>query len=53
VFSRIIPNVEKDEVIKFTLILWLEGQDPDCNNSIVGGSINFNLNIMLYSESDE
>ena len=53
VFSRVINNVEQNEVIKFTLILWLEGQDPDCNDQIVGGSINFNLNIILYSESDE
>jgi len=53
VFDRTIENVEPDEVIKFTMILWIEGQDPDCKDSIIGGRINFNLGITLYSESDD
>lgn len=52
VISKTIDNIEPQEIIKFTLILWIEGDDPDCNDDILGGQINFNLEFTLVSESD-
>nr|MCR5152921.1 TonB-dependent receptor [Prevotella sp.] len=38
---------EPQEVHKVTLILWIEGEDPDCTDQILGGQINFNLEFTL------
>ena len=41
--SRIIRLNQKDilpgQIDKFTVVAWIEGEDPDCVNSIMGGSI--------------
>lgn len=31
------------EMRKYTVVVWLEGDDPDCNNSILGGHIGYNV----------
>ncbi|MCR5787016.1 MAG: hypothetical protein K6G28_04880 [Acholeplasmatales bacterium] len=53
VFSKNIEQLEPQEVLKVTLILWIEGEDPDCTDQILGGQINFNLEFTLVSESDK
>lgn len=46
-----IPVLEKRERIgpqekdRFTIIFWLEGEDPDCVNDILGGKVKFEMNI--------
>ena len=52
VFNEVMDNLEPGEVRKMTLILWLEGQDPDCSDNVIGGKINFNIEYNLYSEAD-
>lgn len=42
--SRIVdvverPELQPEEVDKFTIVIWLEGEDPECVNDILGGSI--------------
>jgi len=42
--SRIVevaerPGLEPGEVDKFTVVIWLEGEDPECVNDILGGTI--------------
>ncbi|MDD3340395.1 MAG: hypothetical protein PHS82_16265 [Lachnospiraceae bacterium] len=32
-------------VNKYTIVIWLEGDDPECVDSIVGGSVEFSMNI--------
>ena len=31
------------DVKKYTCVVWLEGDDPDCNNKILGGHVGFNV----------
>jgi len=33
------PGLEPGEVDKFTVVIWLEGEDPECMNDILGGTI--------------
>jgi len=32
-------NIAPEEIDKFTVVIWLEGEDPECINDILGGSI--------------
>lgn len=36
----LIGNVDK-----YTIVIWMEGDDPECVDSIVGGSVEFSMNI--------
>ena len=41
--ERVIPM----DVHKYTIVIWLEGDDPDCNNSMIGGHVGMEFNIEL------
>ena len=32
---------------KYTVVIWLEGNDPDCVDAIVGGTIKFSMNFKI------
>ncbi len=38
---------------KYTVVIWLEGDDPECTNHLIGGKIGFNFNIMMETEKPE
>lgn len=38
-------NFEPGNVDKFTVVVWLEGDDPDCVNAIIGGEIKMHMDI--------
>ncbi len=33
------PEIQPQEYDKFTVVIWLEGEDPECINDILGGTI--------------
>ena len=37
-------------VDKYTIVIWMEGDDPECVDKIVGGSVEFSMNI--FSDDD-
>lgn len=39
--------MEVDEVQKYTIVLWLEGWDWDCNDSILGGKLAISLTFQI------
>lgn len=39
-------------VNKYTVVIWMEGEDSDCNDEIVGGAVQFSVNIDALEESD-
>ncbi len=48
--SRIVevaerPDLQPEEVDKFTVVIWLEGEDPECINDILGGTIEMMMKI--------
>ncbi len=45
VCKDIINIVQPDEYIKFTVVIWLEGDDKDCVDSVINGKIKFDMNI--------
>lgn len=38
-------NFEPGDRDKFTIVIWLEGDDPDCVDSIIGGELKLEMNI--------
>lgn len=38
-------NFSPNDVDKFTVVIWLEGDDPDCVDSILGGEIKMHMEI--------
>ena len=64
-YYRIIPiSFKSDEIVeekmrydiapqeyhKYTVVIWLEGDDPDCTDELIGGHIGLELNFQLIDE---
>lgn len=45
-------EVEPREVHKYTIVIWLEGDDPDCTDDLVGGHAGLAFDFRLTTESD-
>lgn len=39
-------DMQPDEVDKYTVVVWLEGNDPDCKNDIIGGHVELAMKFM-------
>lgn len=39
-------NMQIDEVDKYTVVIWLEGDDPDCKDDILGGHVEMTMKFM-------
>ena len=46
-------DVDPGEVHKYTVVLYLEGDDPDCTDDLIGGSMGVEMNFLLTTEPDE
>lgn len=53
--SKVMEIRNKDfktgEVDRYTIVLWLEGWDPECVNDIMGGAITLSMNFKILQES--
>lgn len=54
--SNIIMKTAKEgfepkERNKYTVVIWLEGNDPDCIDDIIGGTIKFNMNFKIVEST--
>lgn len=43
VAQGLMENVEVGEVHKYTVVIWVEGYDPDCTDAIFGGFAKFSM----------
>ncbi len=50
-----IEQLRPNEIYKFTVVIWLEGDDPDCIDDVLGGQfkIDMNMNIHGVDENGE
>lgn len=39
-------------VDKYTVVIWLDGDDPECVDAIVGGGLEFSMNLAAATEDD-
>ena len=42
-----IDNLDPGACTKYTIVLWLEGNDPDCIDWLIGGSIKIEMNMSI------
>jgi hypothetical protein len=47
VTRKLIPNFKPGEIRKFSVVIWLEGNDPDTNDEILGGMIKMQMNFTI------
>ena len=47
-----IENFGPGEVTKFTIVMWLEGDDPECVDNILGGSFKIDMNMNVVKEGE-
>ena len=41
--SDLVENFKPKDIIKYTIVFWLEGSDPECNDNILGGEIKMHM----------
>ncbi len=41
------------EIHKYTVVIWLEGDDPDCTDALIGGHLGLNMQFTLIDEEEE
>ncbi len=39
-----VKDFKPGDIIKYTVVVWLEGADPECTDNILGGEIKFHMN---------
>ena len=48
-----MEEVEPMDVHKYTFVFWLEGDDPDCTNELIGGHLGLDVQFKLVTEETE
>lgn len=43
VFTHVNENMQPGDIIKYTLVIWLEGDDPECLDNIRGGRVKMSM----------
>ena len=43
IFSIVEEDVEPEEIIKYTVVVWVDGDDPECLDNIKGGDVKMSL----------
>ncbi len=52
VFSVTNEDLEPNTVIKYTLVIWLEGDDPECLDNIRGGNVKMSMTFSTESAQE-
>ena len=53
VASGLMTDVEVMESHKYTVVIWLEGDDPDCTDDKIAGHLGVEMNFRLVSDIEE
>ncbi len=46
-------DVAPQDVHKYTVVIWLEGDDPDCNDDLIGGHVGMDFFFQLVDEEED
>ncbi len=53
VVSGEVRGLEPMEIRKYTVVIWLEGDDPDCTNELIGGHLGAEVQFELLASDSE
>lgn len=45
-------DMKPGDIVKYTVVVWLEGEDPECIDDILGGHLSMNMQFRLVEEID-
>lgn len=45
-------DMDENEIDKFTIVAWLEGDDPDCTDELIDGHLGLEMNFKLKNENN-
>ncbi|MBO4734553.1 MAG: hypothetical protein J5662_08755 [Clostridia bacterium] len=48
-----VPHFKPGDKTKFTVVIWLEGDDPDCVDKILGGEFKIDMSISVLTSEDK
>ncbi|MCR4614785.1 MAG: hypothetical protein K5756_01360 [Clostridiales bacterium] len=51
--QSVISNFKPGDIHKYTIVIWLEGWDPECVDDIMGGQMKFQMNIKVTGVDNE
>jgi hypothetical protein len=51
VMSTKTTDFESGRKDKYTVVIWLEGNDPDCVDDIVGGTMKLGMNFKIIEDT--
>ncbi len=52
VTSGTVENAKPGEVHKYTVVLWLEGDDPECTDELIGGHMGLEFNFEAVEQTE-
>jgi len=52
VFTQTEEDFLVGNVNKYTVVIWLEGEDPECVDAIIGGSVQFSMDIQAAEKEE-
>ena len=47
VMKTVRSDFQANEKDKYTVVIWLEGNDPDCLDNIIGGTMKLGMNFKI------
>ena len=53
VFSTVTEGMTAGQTIKYTFVIWLEGDDPECLDNIRGGAVKLSMQFSVIEPSSE
>ncbi len=48
-----VKNFGVGDMVKFTVVIWLEGDDPECLNNIIGGQFKIDMSMRIMNPTGE
>ena len=49
----VVIDTVPGETHKYTVVIWLEGNDPECTNEIFGGFAKYSMNFRMVEDEDK
>lgn len=44
-----LPTTAPGDTVKFTVVIWIEGDDPDCTDDLIGGTFKIDMKISIIA----
>ena len=53
IVKKFIENFKPGDITKYTVVIWLEGPDPDCVDKIIGGEFKIDMRMEVTGGEED